>query len=121
MTAQEIFNQSYLGVLRQGRTSYGPIGCRYRRPDGCKCAAGQVIPDNEYKEDMEGQRFGRIFDRTSIEEMHSGLIEDLQFYHDAMPHHLRGGCFRAEWRARAWKVAKRFSLQMPAETAEVVS
>lgn len=35
-------------------------GCMYRSPDGCKCAAGHMIPDEKYDLSMEGRIFSAI-------------------------------------------------------------
>lgn len=45
---QEAFDKSVRGILAQGRKSYETGGCAYRGEDGCKCAIGQLIPDEEY-------------------------------------------------------------------------
>jgi hypothetical protein len=51
MTRQEIFDKAFLGVIAQGKKSarYNAqgqyIGCRYRGPDGLKCAIGMLVDD----------------------------------------------------------------------------
>lgn len=48
---QQWFNQIYLGLHQQGwKMSLDKTGkvCLYRGENGCKCAVGQVIPDDAY-------------------------------------------------------------------------
>lgn len=53
MTPQEIFNKSYLGLLKQGckaaEDDYGN-GCMYRTPEGHACAVGLLIDDETAEE-----------------------------------------------------------------------
>ena len=53
---QQAFNKAYLGLKAQGfeRSHKGGSGCRYRGPDGKKCAIGHMIPDEHYRPEMEG-------------------------------------------------------------------
>lgn len=55
MTLQEIFNKVYLGLASQGfKQSADDNGrCVYRSSDGCKCAAGQLIPDEDYRKEFD--------------------------------------------------------------------
>lgn len=59
-TNQEIFNQVIEGIFRQGGPSFvyyedsKDIICKYRWSNGRKCAAGLIMPDDEYSEDVEG-------------------------------------------------------------------
>lgn len=58
-TRQQMFNEAYKGLKDQGwRRSIEadpnhPV-CLYRGVDGCKCAIGQLIPDDKYFIEMEG-------------------------------------------------------------------
>ena len=52
MTPQELFDTALLGVIAQDACSYntegGEVQCLYRDGKGNKCAAGQLIPDDQY-------------------------------------------------------------------------
>ena len=58
-TKQETFNVVYLALKKQGSKCVidnldgcGQV-CVYRGPNGMKCAAGHLIPDNLYKPEFE--------------------------------------------------------------------
>ena len=60
-TKQETFDTVVRFLRTQGRGSFKPHPkykgmkfCMFRSPDGCKCAAGCLIPDELYDESMEG-------------------------------------------------------------------
>ena len=58
MTKQEMFDKVYIGLLNQkferSMKNYGEMStCAYRGDGGMKCAAGHLIPDEEYKSDMD--------------------------------------------------------------------
>jgi hypothetical protein len=61
MDRQETFDKVARHLLTQGRRSaeLNPMVsggvCRYRSPDGTKCAVGALIPDELYSADMEGR------------------------------------------------------------------
>lgn len=56
MDKQQIFNVVADHLLTQNRRSANEIGsCKYRGPDGTKCAVGILIPDDMYKRRMEGR------------------------------------------------------------------
>lgn len=60
-TRQEIFDIVGIHLLTQNAKSEGydpscgETGCLYRGGYGRKCAAGVLIPDEEYKPEMEGK------------------------------------------------------------------
>ncbi len=62
-TKQETFNIVATHLLTQGEKSqeisidedgFENPSCKYRGPDGLMCAAGVLIPDDQYTPDMEG-------------------------------------------------------------------
>lgn len=60
MELQEIFNVAVEHFRRQGQRSVEYLGapgtyCMYRGPNGLKCAIGVFIPDDEYRDWMEGR------------------------------------------------------------------
>lgn len=61
-TAQEMFNVVCIGILAQGKASTeknkdGYNECKYRAADGSKCALGLLIPDEDYKPEMETKNY----------------------------------------------------------------
>jgi hypothetical protein len=60
MTRQEMFDAAYRGLASQNWQQSRDEGeftmCLYRGPEGRKCAAGWLIPDNLYDPKMEGHR-----------------------------------------------------------------
>ena len=53
-TAQEVFDQVATHLLTQNERSLDGASCSYRNCDGLKCAAGCLISDDEYDNQMEG-------------------------------------------------------------------
>ena len=56
MTKQETFDKVVRALRAQGKKSiHAPnlTSCAYRGYDGCKCAAGHLISDEDYREEME--------------------------------------------------------------------
>lgn len=66
MNQQEIFNTVLFGLRKQGKASTtsqdggGLWECRYRGPNGLKCAAGMLLKDEYYDHLMEGQPVGNM-------------------------------------------------------------
>ncbi len=88
MTAQEIFDTVVAHLRKQGRKSYDGRICLYRGPNGTKCAAGCLIPDELYTPGIEGTwwKSGDLDAiRKHVGEEHSNLIVDLQDTHDGFP------------------------------------
>lgn len=91
MEAQEIFDKVVIHLDTQGRRASDPgiAGCFYRTPDGLSCAVGCLIPDNEYKPEMEcGSVYAlvRSFPRVpSIAAVapNVDLLYSLQIVHDS--------------------------------------
>ena len=61
MTLQEIFDKVATHLLTQPRSINDVGDCLYRGPDGKKCAAGILIPDEEYNSMMEGTAFESVY------------------------------------------------------------
>jgi hypothetical protein len=56
MTRQELFDKVAAALIAQGKPSLDPGGmCQYRGLEGLACAAGHLIPDEEYQPAMEGK------------------------------------------------------------------
>lgn len=96
-TDKEIIEFVYDKLMIQGKRSYGPyvkfggeeIGCLYRGPNGLKCAAGWLIPDDKYRVEMENvpATIGIVF--TALEDLgytsqQISLIRSLQGIHDRL-------------------------------------
>ena len=82
-TAQEVFDFVAHHLLTQNERSVSPLGaeCAYRGQNGLKCAAGCLIPDEIYDEDLEGQLWCNIKDIVDMKQ-HAYLVTKLQYIHD---------------------------------------
>lgn len=119
MTAQEIFDKVATHLLKQGRKAEATTNgsCKYRTDDGLKCAAGCLIPDEEYSVSFECiswrraarvaysnednsnlQKLGKIAVRIGQVE----LVADLQVMHD--------DTLVEDWPSELRRVADDFSL-----------
>ena len=85
-TLQETFDIVASHLLRQGRRSVDSEGrCLYRGPNGLKCGAGCLIPDELYDPDIEGRgvkcsEVEAVLDGHDLEVCRIG-----QLIHDTMP------------------------------------
>jgi hypothetical protein len=95
LTRQDLFDVIAWNLLRQNAKATAPDGvkCRYRAPDGKRCAIGWIMPDDVYSEALEyrgvpdvatvlmgteyGGDYARFLDR------HIGMLNDFQEMHDA--------------------------------------
>jgi hypothetical protein len=71
-----------------GRDSFGVEheSCRYRGPDGLKCAVGAIIPDEEYRESLEGLPARQVQDLVpSLQGLDDSMISTVQRIHDNWP------------------------------------
>lgn len=93
MTAQEIFDTVVTRLRAQGAQAWDLGVCKYRAPDGRKCAVGHLIPDCIYDRRMEDMFVGSVLDQfpavrpyllaTDLsEERGEALVKALQFAHD---------------------------------------
>ena len=87
-TKQEVFDK-IVNHLRsmETRSANGAGTCRYRAPDGNKCAVGILISDNKYSESMEGLAVCTLVDVFShvlpkYISKYSGMLEKFQELHD---------------------------------------
>lgn len=81
-TAQEVFDQVANHLLTQNEKSiFGGSNCKYRLGN-LKCAAGCLISDEEYSEDIEGCAWSTLANREWAPKAHQNLIYDLQNLHD---------------------------------------
>lgn len=126
MNAQEIFDTAAVGVIRQGRQSANAFGtCVYRGPNGRKCAAGFLLPDEVYDPSMDcddeetGQGTGwsnlvkRFSSRLPVDLINnSDLIADLQSCHDNASFY--SSEFVQDFIREATETARRFKLSTEA-------
>jgi hypothetical protein len=85
LTSQEIFNTVATKLLAQGVAAASPDGkCFYRGPNGTKCAAGHLIPDENYSETLEHKPASNelVMKAMGIDETDKRLVRTLQGAHD---------------------------------------
>lgn len=120
---QHIFDVVSKHLITQGRRSVaktkangGELICSYRGDDGCKCAIGVLIADDEYEPELEGTVIGNCNNQRvsarfrvmlgSVESMLSGrminLLDGLQAIHDSVN--------PIDWPEHLIELAKRFEL-----------
>ena len=86
-TEQEVFDQVAKHLLTQGEKSEIPeveldgAKCMYRHAN-LKCAAGCLIADEEYTEDLEGTDWYGLAHNSRVPQQHIELIALLQRIHD---------------------------------------
>lgn len=110
MTAQQVFDSVLNGLRLQGKAAVFNGNCMYRAPDGCKCAFGILIKDDEYDPEMENcsaplvlARFPKLFHL----QQHSQLLDALQYAHDS---YLAGNDMTA-WEQEMYDISRRYGLR----------
>jgi hypothetical protein len=95
MNKQEMFNKVWFGLQgqdwKQSVDSFNGGGnqCAYRGANGAKCAAGHLIPDENYDEEFEGCGIGSLLNRYPMlfnEAMNQecvSFIKEMQAIHDS--------------------------------------
>lgn len=118
-TTQEYFNDIATHLLKQNRRSEDDDGsdlCRYRGPDGLKCAIGCKIPDDIYDKSMEGvvvehllkarPELKPFLEPGEVTRHGRTLNQQLQSIHDLLAN-------TGSWRNELKRLAKIFGLEMP--------
>ena len=88
---QKTFNIVVRHLRKQGKQAIVKDGvgnnCRYRTPEGLKCAAGCLIPDKKYRPSMEGEAcFSERIANVLIKHNHDpAFVAQLQGIHDNTP------------------------------------
>jgi hypothetical protein len=94
MSAQEIFDKVVEHLAKQGKrariaVSPGDFRCKYRTPDGLKCAVGVLIPDELYDPEMDSGIVDILyilkqgkFPQLNLLIRHMYLLAALQSIHD---------------------------------------
>lgn len=84
LTAQQIFDRSFLHLWKQNGQALNDCFCAYRTRDKKMCAVGCLIPDDVYHGDMEGKLAVNLIHFPGI----SGLFgTDLEFLNDVQKVH----------------------------------
>lgn len=82
-SAQEVFDFVCHHLLTQEQPSTDAAGnCVYHSLKGTKCAAGCLIEEGEYIQEMEKTNWSRLVVHGLVPEAHQELICHLQYVHD---------------------------------------
>lgn len=117
MTAQEIFNIAFINVIAQGcRSSTSDGSCKYRGPDGLKCAVGFMIDDETA---AVWDTMGSIEDivYTHRESLPSWVVDNRSLLNAIQGAHDGAGqpeSFVESFTKAMTKIANRFQLEIPA-------
>ena len=114
MTNEQAFKTMARHMLAQGkrsvvvgRDSFGVEheSCRYRGPDGLKCAVGAIILDEEYRESLEGLPARHVQALVpSLQGLNESMISTVQQIHDKWPVSDWRKLLEGECVARGWTV-----------------
>lgn len=80
-TEREVFEQVKAHLLTQNEVSKD-VYCVYRNKKGLKCAAGCLIGNDEYKQEMEYNNWALLVKKELVPKKHDILISLLQEIHD---------------------------------------
>lgn len=120
MTKQEMFDKVAEHLLKQGGPAWDNM-CMYRAPNGRKCAAGCLIPDNLYRKEWEGLAADCLRDkddRYPLDKLFDGgFARKLQNAHDdAVLYTGADGTVNSdadwlvEWKSNMLNIAESFNL-----------
>lgn len=93
LTHQQLFDNAYIGVLKQGGPSVSPSGkCLYRHGDR-KCGVGHSLPDELYKPEFDTDSETAISElieeypevRNYFQHVDKNFLTELQDAHDHSP------------------------------------
>lgn len=118
MTHQEVFNKVYLAIIAQGEPSSDGKNCLYRGPNGLKCAAGHLVPDDKYDPDWETFDVPYIVRKGKLDfGVPTAFVQSLQNAHDNAEcdggKHFKGADFISRFTSRMKGIAKMYNLVMP--------
>jgi len=82
MNEQETFDKVVEHLRKQNELSQRNGTCLYRGPNGLKCAAGCLIPDELYEARMEGKIVSASILNKVFKDYNIDLIGSLQKCHD---------------------------------------
>lgn len=65
MSTQQMFNDSVLGIVKQGKPAFDPKAnvCRNLTSEGTRCAVGVLIPSDRYDPVTESMELSVLYDR----------------------------------------------------------
>lgn len=128
MTLQEIFNKVAIALVHQGVPSIDSLGdCMYRCGD-LKCAAGHLILDEHYVEDIEGKpccyesvQQALLLSGVPDDPMTEDFVSKLQKAHDrdadlAFPEEP----WIKTWAREMENVASEYKLEIPVELLDLL-
>lgn len=107
-TEQQVFDtvaKHLLTQMQQSKITFDgeAISYRYRGPNGLKCAAGVLIGDDEYRENMGSNTWEMLTQYRFVPSEHKCLISILQNLHDfSLPN---------DWHYELTQLAERFALK----------
>lgn len=108
MSAQNAFTKVVKHLRKQGEQSLDEIvGCVYRGANGLQCAVGCLIPDDKYREGMEGDSVSSLVEFTGWSGKAMSVLEDLQNLHDQTD--------VSYWEGRFKEIAKEQGLKLPSK------
>ena len=113
-TKQEMFDNAYLGILRQGGYSMKDYCCLYNGPDGSHCAAALAVPDAVW---VDGKNtldtlIESDYDTLGINDPLYWFIQDLQEIHDRCA---KNGYPIIEFKAMMRQLARGHNLSVPSD------
>lgn len=123
LTRQEWFDNAWNHfVVNKGEPSHNHQECRYRGPNGAKCAIGVSIPDDLYESDFklyEGCGIGDLVDEEFIFQEDLKFLTDLQRCHDDSSFQRENDLildnvvnFHSEIKSKLTNLAKNYTLQL---------
>lgn len=113
MNKQEVYFKVRNHLLTQMKRSVNLGRCRYRGPNGLKCAIGCLIPDERYSRDIEGLTADSILISNLVgatTDSDRQFLRDLQLVHDSN--------IPRDWNIRLQDVAIKYGLE-PIQTIVV--
>jgi hypothetical protein len=102
---QTLFNEVVRHLLTQKAKSMLDDACCYRSPDGLKCAAGCLLPDNFDFKTYNSFPWADLVERDLVGSNHEALISALQDIHDTAE--------VENWPAHLSDLSKKHNLKIP--------
>ena len=112
LTKQETFDRTVRFIFKQGKSVDKSGNCRYRGPDGKKCAAGLWISDGLYTPELEGDTIAKpaCYDalrQSGFPAREMSVLYALQRAHDGT---YNGPNFRSDFLTECRSVAEKYGL-----------
>lgn len=106
-TEQQVFDKIVEHLRKQGAKSLmgsddTALKCAYRGNDNRMCAAGCLIPDDEYSPEIESWVWANLAKNGIVPNNHAHLIWDLQNVHDLWP--------TEDWERKFHTIAQKYGL-----------